>query len=205
MKKVYCLLGFLLIFLLMLSPSYALQLELKPSTQTVYVGDSVYVDLAISGLVSGSAPSLSTFQIKIGYDFSILDFASATFGDPTFGDQLDFSGFAFKYAIENPSGLVDLYEVSLDLPSDLDTDQLGSFTLATLHFETIALGLSTLTIFPIDLGDTSTPISSLDVDEVRGATINVVPEPTTSALLGIGLLGLVGLVKRYNLIRVKIV
>jgi hypothetical protein len=50
------------------------------------------LNIFISGLGDGTAPSLSTFDLDISFDPTILAFSTAVFGDPILGDQLDIWG-----------------------------------------------------------------------------------------------------------------
>jgi len=92
---------------------------------------------------------------------------------------------------------VNLFELSLDFPWDLDDFQADSFTLATLTFDTLAVGTSSLDIFVNALGGAWG--DSLTAD-VQSGSISPVPEPATILLIGTGLFGL-GYLKRKKRIR----
>ena len=158
-------------------------LALNPAQQNALVGSQVNVALTISGLGSGTAPSLSTFDVDIVFDEGILSFASATFGDPVLGDQLDLSLFGNISSIDATlPGIVNLFELSLDPVSTLNSLQAGNFTLATLTFKTLRVGTSPLGIVST-LGDANG--DPLIPNTIQNGSATVVPEPAAISLLGI--------------------
>ena len=69
----------------------AISINIVPSTQTVQNGDAVSADVVISGLTSANE-IVSAYELNIGYDASILDATSVTFG--SYLDDLSFPGFS---------------------------------------------------------------------------------------------------------------
>lgn len=180
------------VLLALVFPSHAITISFNPTAQTTTAGSSTDVALVISGLTAGAAPSLSTFDLDVSFDPAVLDFGSATFGDPILGDQLDLFGLG-SLALATPGvGTVNLFELSFDLPSDIDALQAGSFTLATLTFNALAVGASDLGISINTLGDSlGDPLSAT----VQGGSIvsrgpSIVPEPSSLLLLVLGLLSM---------------
>ena len=132
----------------------AASITLEPGAQSVVVGTPVDVAVRISGLPGpGAAPSLSTFDLDISFDPGFVLFDSAVFGDPVLGDQLDLFGFGSITAATPGAGIVNLFELSFDLPGDLVALQEPSFILATLTFNTIAVGTSPVGVAINALGD----------------------------------------------------
>jgi hypothetical protein len=175
-------------------PASAIMIELNPSSQSVSVGSSTTVDLVISGLGDGEAPSLGGVDLDVGFDPSILGFSGATFGN-----QLDLFGLGSLQDVVAGVGTVNLFELSFDSADDLDHLQAGSFLLATLSFEALASGSSALGITVNALGDSLG--DPLDAEVIGGTirsvgSVGTVPEPASLPLIGIGMLSMIALAIR---------
>lgn len=173
----------------------AITLSINPVSQTVTAGTSTSAALVISGLGDGAAPSLGVFDIDLTFDPSILSFSGATFGDPVLGDQLDLFALGSITSVTSGVGTVNLFELSLDSVSDLDSLQAGSFTLAVLSFDAIGGGISGLGISINALGDSlGDPLGA----ETQAGSITVqapIPEPSSLLLMIPGLFVLMGYTK----------
>ena len=121
-------------------------------TTTASAGGTATVDLNISGLTPGTA--LGAFDLNIGFDPAVVSFSSALIGDPLLGgDQLDPEGFGTLSGIVPGTSTVELYDISLDDPSALTASQPTSFTLATLTYNAVASGMSSLVLSVNGLAD----------------------------------------------------
>jgi hypothetical protein len=187
-KKLFCL---SLLFAWMIpygsSSSQAVSITLEPLAQNILIGSHADVAVRISGLGtppgnSGTSPSLSTYDLDIGFNPGILAFSGATLGDPGLGNQLDLFNLGNNPAsVTSGAGKVNIFELSPDLPADLVALQAKDFILAILSFDTISLGTSALGVVVNALGDeVGAPLSP----SVFGAAVTVTPEPGTIVLLG---------------------
>lgn len=169
----------------------AATLGLSPSNQTAMPGETISLDLTIDGLGDFAPQSLSAFNLDLAYDTGALTFDSYSLGpflgDLGLGEAIDFSPGAF-------GGLVELIEVSLLLPVQLDALQPSAFSLATLEFLVDVLPPGTSTTVSIAAVDTladgvGIPIDVTDLGEAVVTSASV-PEPTVLSLLAFGLAGL---------------
>jgi len=111
--------------------------------------------LVISGLTAGAAPSVSVFDLDVSFNPTILSFGSVAFGDPVLGDQLDLLGLGSFTSTIVGVDTVNLLELSFDPAAVLNALQPGDFTLATLTFNTLANGISSLGVVVNALGDSN--------------------------------------------------
>jgi hypothetical protein len=178
--------------LLATPPSHAITVGFAPATQNVNVGVPVNVALVILGLGNGAAPSLSTFDLDVTFDGNILSFLGATFGDPVLGEQLDLFGFGSLTSVAPGLGVVNLFELSLDSPADLNALQAASFTLATLTFSTPSAGFSNLGIAVNALGDAhgDSLAATIALGSVTSMGSTAVSEPVSLLLVLAGLMAL---------------
>jgi hypothetical protein len=169
-------------------------LSIDPSSETVPLGSQVTVNIDIAGLGGGTA--LGTYDLNVGFDPTLLSYDSIVFGN-----QVDISGLGDIQFVTPGTGTVEVFELSLDSPSELNSLQASSFTLAALTFDTLATGSNSPVALSVNaLGDAFG--NSLTADLENGSvTINApsaVAEPATVPLLGAGLFFIVALRIRHQ-------
>ncbi|MEE9398524.1 MAG: hypothetical protein V3V31_16115 [Methylococcales bacterium] len=167
----------------------AISIGFNPVSQSVTTGDTIITDVVISDLGSGAAPSIGTYDLDITFDDSHLSFVSTSFGN-----QLDLFGLGSTASdILTGAGVLNLFELSFDLPADLDALQADSFSLATLTFDVLTTNSSALGIVVNALGDSLANPLTADVaaGNITSTDLTVtVPEPAVLLLLLPGLIAL---------------
>ncbi len=170
----------------------AITIALETSSPVVDLGESFDVDLTISGLNAGAAPSLGVYDVDVLFDASVAALTGVAVGDPVLGDQLSFvfPSIAFDQPI---GGGVNVFELSLDLSADLVALQADAFTLVRLTFDAVAVGTTEFVPGIVVAGDQLGDPLSIDTligTQVRtqtGTQGPVIPEPSALVLFGLGL------------------
>lgn len=165
-------------FLLGWTPTVAIavSIELIPPELTILPGGIVTSDVAVLGLTAEQA--VGSFDIDVRFDPTKLTVVGVSFstllGDPALFDVLT--------DVRVGTGHVEFAAVSLLSPEALAALQPASFSLATLSFGGLTSGMTALTF-----GDAI-------VDDAFGRPlVGKVPEPSTAALVGFGVLAVGGI------------
>jgi hypothetical protein len=151
-------------------------LSLVPEEPSVNVGDSVAVDLDISGLSSGTA--VGAFDITVDYS-SLFTLNNVEFGDPTLGDQLALLGISSLTDTIPGANSEELIEVSFNSVATLDSLQASDFTLAVLNFTAESAGTGSFTLGSTTLSDASGHSLGYSVSNASIGANSVAPEPST--------------------------
>lgn len=170
----------------------AISINLVSGHSSIAQGGALAVQVTISGLDDKAAPSLGVYDLDVYFDNSLFNFSQVLWGDSTKGNQLDLNGFGSVQASSSSSGVINLFELSLDDSLALNEWQAGEFTLFTLLFDAIALGSGTFSIVHPILGDADG--NNLLVNHLGDTQVSViaaaVPEPSSGLLL-LGLLAVI--------------
>lgn len=208
LAKIRCY-GLLAAALLALSvaPAQALPVDLSlpvvaPTPSLLVPGSSIFVEVAVSGLTSGAAPSLTAVDLTIGFDDAALDFVSLSFisfggvqstnlsGQPCTLANLDASCDVLLDSSASP-GAVTLAVASLVTPADVNANQPASGSIATIEFLAQAPGATSLAFTQIALSGTTSGTSQGTLAASASSTLlNVVPEPAPAWLLALSLVAL---------------
>ena len=177
-----------------------------PTPGTLVPGSSLFVEVAVSGLTAGDAPSLMSIDLDIGFDDGQLDWVETVFipfpvgtettnamGDPCTSENLDGNCDVVLSSELLGPGVLDLAAASLVAPEDVNASQPAAGAIATIEFLVQTAGGSVLDFDEVlASGTTSGTTQDSFATTSSGTSISVAPEPGTALLLGLGLLGVAG-------------
>jgi hypothetical protein len=158
--------------------------SIDPTSQTTSIGRLVTADIDIAGL--GIPPSIGTFDLDISYNPLVLAFSGFAFGDPLVGDQLDPTGNGDVISSVNPGiGTLEIFELSLDSSSTLNSLQHSSFTLGALTFNAVGTGDSALDMSINALGDADGNPLTATIQDGAVSLTSAIPEPETGGVFSL--------------------
>ncbi|MGR9053901.1 MAG: cohesin domain-containing protein [Gammaproteobacteria bacterium] len=128
------------------STADAIFLDFQPAFQTVETDSVFTVDVVVSGLDSANE-IVSAFDLDVTYDAGILDATGVTFSD-LLGDPDPFV-FETDSGFDLTTGRIDFWELSFLSDDELALLQPSRFSLATLSFQALAIGVTDLLFDPV--------------------------------------------------------
>ena len=163
-------------------------LSLTPNSANVGQSEQFNIDVSISGLTDFTAPALASYDIDIQFDNSILSFVGGSILS-----QLDLGIFgSFEDIQQTGSNNINLNGVSFEDSGDLDALQTDEFTIATLTFDAIDIGVADVLFSFVDLGDSLAQTISFEQfgSQISVTDGNPVPLPATAWMLLLALAGI---------------
>lgn len=196
MKRVKIVFLCCVLCVLLWNPAWATALlSFNPSSSLINVGDSINVEIKISGLEN--EVDLGAFDFNLNFDDAILDFTGYTLG--TGLNNNDTTGSEDWSSKETSPGLFNLSEVSFLGDFSFQDDE---FVLATVSFVGKSIGTSTLSLSDILLSSAfplydanGSPIMEIPANAEGGSisvianSFSAVPEPGTLYLVLMGIIG----------------
>jgi hypothetical protein len=173
-----------LLALLGTDPARAVGISLVlPGGTEVTVGEQVSIEVVVSELGDGVAPTLGSFDGDVTFDPGLL-----TYDDVAFGLELGEPVTEALVSVDVVGGVLTGTAVSLLSPAELDALQGSSVTLGTIFFTASGLGSGQIEVTRAQLSDAFG--APLAIDWLGSSPITVIPEPTTALLVACGLVGM---------------
>ena len=176
-------------------PAQAAAISISPAAQTVNIGNSVFFDVAISGIDTATPDPIAAFDLTLSFNPAILGGGIVTLlsGNPgAMGAAPDTFITPAAGSINFGAALVD---PAILTAGDLSAVQGGSFVAARFQFTALAAGVSALTVAvnggglaPFDFfANLIVPtVDSGQVTVQQNGTQPPAPEPATLLLVGTG-------------------
>jgi hypothetical protein len=172
----------------------AINIELTTDKNALTLGDTLAIDVRISGLNHGSSPSLGAYDLDFNYDPNLFAIHSIMWGDATQGNQLDLMNYDSLQDSSSGNGWLNLFELSFDSAEDLNLLQAGEFILFSVLLHTITNGSGIFSLTANSVSDAYgeelfiAPINNLSV-VVNSVSV---PEPSSMLLL-LGMIAFIAL------------
>ena len=172
----------------------AINIELTTDKNALTLGDTLAIEVRISGLNHGSSPSLGAYDLDFNYDSNLFAIHSIMWGDATQGNQLDLMNYDSLQDSSSGNGWLNLFELSFDSAADLNLLQAGEFILFSVLLHTITNGSGIFSLTANSVSDAYgeelfiAPINNLSV-VVNSVSV---PEPSSMLLL-LGMIAFIAL------------
>lgn len=178
---------FLFLIFGLTSETYALSVVSTKDKANVVTGDNLVVDVSVIGSVAGGPPSIGAFDIDVQYNPAFLRLERIEFGI-----DLGFLPFEALTNIQlfELDGILDIAEVSLLSPAELDVLQPADFSIVWIEFIAIQNSEPTIKLPQVLL-----------VDAFGNDLVNI-PEPSTLLLIGSALVAIIGIRRKSYLRRI---
>ena len=165
--------------------TFAININLVADKSNLNVGDTLELQVRVTGLDDHTAPSLGVYDVNLGFDTALFSLDTVHWGDPVLGNQLDLAGFGSLQDSSLNASWLNLFELSFDSIADLDLLQAGDFTLFSVLLTAQAIGEGNFSLWINALGDASgNVLAAIEPNEIA---VNVggveVPEPSSFLLL----------------------
>ncbi len=183
----------ILVLNMAVATAQAASILLQSDSPSAANGDSVTLDVLVSGLGDFGPASLGAFDLSIDFDPGVFAFSSYTLG-ALLGD-ID-SGEALDASFGNIGTAINLAAVSLLSSVELHALQPSEFVLASVTFDVFDLApgatssLGAFGVLLVDENGALLPVSQLGSFEFTGSANTSVPLPATWLLVLAGVLGL---------------
>lgn len=187
MNRLFCTAGlFLSLMTAAYSQAHAVSLAFAPATSTVQLGNQVTVDIIVTDLAN---EFVGEYDFFVNWDQNLLSLSSLTFGNFLGG-----SSNSLQSSDDSIPGELNIAEVALGTLSL--QDGFNDFGIATLVFDTISAGVSTLG-FTGNIGNDPSAFLGDELGSLLTTTAgtgeititSAVNEPSIMALLALGVLG----------------
>ncbi|HTF98056.1 MAG TPA: PEP-CTERM sorting domain-containing protein [Cellvibrio sp.] len=173
------------LLLLFTVDTYAISIDMVHNKTLIQNGSTMAIDINISGLNNGAAPSLGAYDLDFNFDKTLFTFNQIIWGDRIKGNQLDLNNFGSLQLSHFSVGTINLFELSFDDIASLEDWQAGEFTLFSILLTATTVGEAHFSLWANNLSDAAgNSIIVKMPDELILDVVGVeVPEPSSLLLL----------------------
>ncbi len=144
------------------------------SDRTSYqIGDTVTVNMSVSGLSSAPYDSLAAFDVDFLYSAGLLTYQLTSFSDPILGNQLqddsEIGAFPFYNLEQSYGNILDIFATTGNSADALDAYQQDEFIALSLTFIAEAIGFAEVSL---DTNDPWLIFSDSNFDDIDFTVAN---------------------------------